>query len=412
MKKNLLCILILLFFLNLSYASRITPVVLAIKKVEHSVVNIRTEQIVKRNINPFFSDPFFGDFFGFNKVYKTQSVGSGFIISKDGIVATNNHVIESASTISVILDNGKQYNAKIIGKDKRLDIALIKIQSKETFKPVTLGNSDDILLGETVIGLGNPYGLNNSVTTGVISNKVRILPNGDYVSLYIQTDTLINPGNSGGPLVNLDGEVIGINSAIYKEAQGIGFSIPINILKRMIKELEKYGHIRKGYLNFFVKENKNGIYISKVFKNSYVYEKGIRENDKILSVAGIPTGNLITFNSLIYGYPPGSSVDIVFQTGNKTKKINVKINNIPEDFGIKFLEEKYGLKFKTEKDFIVITESKIPYYLQEGDVLLAIQDKEINSFKELKLLLNQNIGNSVRLTIYRNKKVFNISIKL
>jgi serine protease Do len=412
MKKIILTPIILIILVTLTFANRITPVVLAIKKVEHAVVNIRTEQIVRRNINPFFSDPFFGDFFGFNKVYKTQSVGSGFIIGKDGIVATNNHVIESATTISVILDNGKQYDAEIIGKDKKLDIALIKIKTDKKFTPVKLGNSDDILLGETVIGLGNPYGLNNSVTTGVISNKIRLLPSGDHVALYIQTDTLINPGNSGGPLVNLDGEVIGINSAIYKEAQGIGFSIPINILKRIVPELKKYGHIRKGYYGFSIKENNNGIYVNEIDKTSKSYKKGIRKNYKILSVAGIPTGDLLTFESLIYSYPPGSSVNISFSKGEKIKTINIKIEEIPENFGLIFLKDKYGLEFKEKNGFIVITKSNIPYYFKKGDTLIAVENKEINKFTDFKKILNQHIGQNITFTVYRNKKVFNISIRL
>jgi serine protease Do len=409
--KKIILITIFIFSSSLLFAGRVTPIVEAIRKVDKSVVNIRTEKTVRRNINPFFNDPFFDDFFGFDRVYKTQSLGSGFIYKENGIVITNYHVIEGATDISVIMSDGTQYKAKLLGSDKKLDIAVLKIISDKKFPFVKLGNSDDIILGESVIAIGNPYGLNNSVTTGVISNKLRVIKSGNSFSVYIQSDALINPGHSGGPLINVEGKVIGINSAIYKQAQGIGFSIPINILKRVEKFLESNRYIPKGNIGFNVKETRYGLLIKKIDTHSDAYKQGLRNNDKIFSVANIPVGTSVAFNDILYSYPPNTKIRIKIKN-NDFKTYKIKVGNFPKNYGLKILESKFGLKLVEKKDYISVVSTNIPAYIQKKDIIIAINNKEINSIGELNDILVNNMGSDIVVTVFRNNGLYQVQLGL
>lgn len=401
-----------LFFTSVVTGERVTPTVKAIQQTEKAVVNIRTEKTVKRQINPFFNDPFFEDFFGFNRVYKTQSVGSGFVYTTDGIVVTNHHVIESASSISVILFDGTQYKATLLGADRTLDIAVLKVDTNKSFSAVNLGNSDDVLLGETVIAIGNPYGLNNSVTTGVISNKLRLLKNNYDTTLYIQTDTLINPGHSGGPLINLDGEVIGINSAIYKEAQGIGFSIPINTFKRVVDNLIQFGEVKKSYSGLTVEERDTGLVISKVNKKSAAYRNGIRKNDRILSLNHIPIGSKKAFDHILYSYPPGNNISVLIHRNGQQVEKTLPLTQFPHRFGIKHIKQKFGLVFREHKDFIEVQKSSIPAYIKKEDILIAINQTELNSLSDLNQILTEQYQRQVVFTLFRDGRVFKLKLEL
>jgi len=410
--KLLFIILFLSIFSQPHASNRITPVVTAIEKTEGSVVNIRTEKIVAQRYNPFFNDPFFNDFFGFNRTYKTRSLGSGFFVKKGGVVVTNYHVTEAASEILIILPNGKQYKADVIGKDKLLDIAILKIKSQEEFPVAKLGDSDNLYLGETIIAMGNPFGLNSSVTTGVISSTNRILKINNGLGFFIQTDALINPGNSGGPLINLDGEVIGINTAIYKNAQGIGFSIPINILKRTLNEFLNYGKIRKSYAGFYTEESKEGLKISGVEKGSPASKSGLKKNDIITKINGIPVVSQDAMKYLIRTYPPNSEIDIGIIRENENIQKMLKLTTFPDNYGLTFIKEKYGLAFTDVTSLITVTQSSIPSYIKKGDVLIAVNGKEINDIKELDKQLIDNIGENITFTLYRGSTTFQITLRL
>jgi len=220
-----------------------------VEKVKHSVVNLFTTQVIKGNplepffgpdspFREFFGDEFFKRFFG-DRPMKTQALGSGFIISEDGYIITNNHVVEKATEIKVKLDNGKEYDAKVVGRDPKTDVALIKVTPSKDFpKPARLGDSDQVNVGAWVMAVGNPFGLGHTVTLGIISAKGRVIGAGPYDD-FLQTDAAINPGNSGGPLFNMEGEVIGINTAIIAQGQGIGFAIPINLVKTLLPQLKE-----------------------------------------------------------------------------------------------------------------------------------------------------------------------------
>ena len=226
----LFCLPFPLFNTYVFAAERITPVVSAVAASRDAVVNIRTEKVIHRNRGDFFGfgDSIFDQFFR-NMMplgdHKTESLGSGVIIDSEGHILTNAHVVDKASRIFIALaDRGPELEAHLVGQDKRIDLAVLKFSEEGSYPFLTPGTSEDLMLGETVIAIGNPLGLGHSITTGIISSTKRRIQSGDrFTSVFIQTDALINPGNSGGPLININGELIGINTAIARQAQGIGF---------------------------------------------------------------------------------------------------------------------------------------------------------------------------------------------
>ncbi|MBW1692833.1 MAG: trypsin-like peptidase domain-containing protein, partial [Deltaproteobacteria bacterium] len=244
---------------------RENAVVRAVRKVSPVVVNISTEFEVRKRTNPFsgfgfdsYFDSFFRDFLdpGFEHRYKRTSLGSGVIIDgKRGFILTNEHVIKKTGTINVVLKDGREFSAQIVGADPDSDLAVLRIASKSQLPGIEMGDSDNIMIGETVFAIGNPFGFSNTVTTGVISATNRSFRVNDTVYHdFIQTDASINPGNSGGPLLNINGELIGINTAIYAKAQGIGFAIPINKAKRIVSDLIKYGEVVHAWIGITVQK--------------------------------------------------------------------------------------------------------------------------------------------------------------
>jgi S1-C subfamily serine protease len=402
-------------------SNRYSPVVDAVKKIENSVVNIRTEKLVRTSVGPFGQETLHGenyinDFFGYDRTYKTQSLGSGFIVKEDGTIITNYHVIESATKIYVITTDNKSYEARLVGGDKILDIAVLKIITAGNFPAVKIGDSDQAMLGETVIAMGNPYGLNSSITTGVISSVKRILNIGNGYSLYIQTDALINPGNSGGPLINLDGEVVGINSAVVQEAQGIGFSIPINTAMRVLPEIQKNGKVTAGYMGFTAKEvkDKDGIslIVTRVEKGSNAEHIGMRPDDRILQVNGLPVSSLLAMSNMLRSYPPGAAVQVVVERGAKTFKGQILLTDYPEGYGISVLRNTFGLTFAQKGDHLVISSNGISTTVQEGDLLIAMNDTEIKDAKHLNSYIMDNIGREIVMTLYRYGQLFRVKFQL
>ncbi len=265
------------------------------------VVSISTEQTVKLPTHPFFDDPFFREFFGapnqrqqqMPKSQKRTGLGSGFIVSSDGYICTNHHVIQGVDKITVAIE-GKSYDAQVIGSDELTDIALIKVKAGDDLKPAFLGNSDDVKVGDWAIAIGNPFGFDKTFTVGVISATGRkdVDFTGSSMSL-IQTDASINPGNSGGPLINIDGEVIGINRMIYSQSGGnigIGFAIPINTAKSILEQLKVYKKVKRGYI---------GVQIVPLTEE-YAKELGLKDNKGAL-VGGIVEGSPADKGGLMVG---------------------------------------------------------------------------------------------------------------
>ncbi|PLX69657.1 MAG: serine protease [Denitrovibrio sp.] len=404
---------------NKKSSNRETPVVKAVRKIEQSVINIRTEKIVTRQ-SPFgggVNNDFFNDFFGFSKTYKTQSLGSGVLIKSDGTIITNYHVVSKATKIFVMLADNQTHEAEYIGGDEIIDIAVLKIKdTNNKFTSAHTGNSDDMMLGETVIAMGNPYGLNSSITTGIVSSTSRVINVGNGYSVFLQTDALINPGNSGGPLVNLDGEVIGINTAIFKEAQGIGFSIPINTVLRVLPEILENGKVRMGYMGFTIEEHKNKeevrLIVTRVERKSNANYIGIEKGDEILEVSGIPVSSLQAMSNMLRSYPPGSSVSVSIKRGDKTLKGKIAISDYPKNYGISVLKNNYGLAFIKKGKFITISASTQTDFFKSGDIIIAINDKEVKSLESLNNLITSSLGEVAILSIYRGSQLIRVKLPL
>ncbi|NLJ73080.1 MAG: PDZ domain-containing protein [Syntrophomonadaceae bacterium] len=313
-----------------------------VEQVSPAVVNIETS--ASANNDEIFNDPFFRYFLGDSYMPKTnitQGIGTGFIISEDGYVVTNQHVVDKADTIIVNIDSTEKYNASIIGQDYELDLAVLKIEADKKFATLKMGDSDKIRVGEWVIAIGNPYGLDHTVTAGLISAKGRPIniENRVYKNL-IQTDAAINPGNSGGPLLDTNGQVIGINTAVNANAQGIGFAIPINTAKEVLDELITEGKIIRPYIGIWFQAvdqqiadylgiAKEGVIISTVNPNSPASKSGLKKYDIILSINDTKITNTDMVNEIIAKKKVNDTITIKIWREGKHYDINVQLAEKP-----------------------------------------------------------------------------------
>lgn len=321
-----------------------------VEKIKPAVVNISTTKVVRAggrgHGSPFgddFFDRFFGGddfmkkFFGDNpREYKQRSLGSGFIITKDGYIFTNNHVVEKADKIKVRLSNGKEYDAKVIGRDAKIDIALIKINATNSLPVADLGDSDKLRVGDWVLAIGNPFGLEQTVTQGIVSAKGRVIGSGPYDN-FIQTDASINPGNSGGPLFNLEGKVIGINTAIVAHGQGIGFAIPVNMAKDIYNDLKSKGKVTRGWLGISVQDitediaanmgikEREGALVADVVKGDPAEKAGLKTGDVIIEIDGKKVHDTNELLRIVAGVPVGKSVTVKALRDGKVQNFNVTV---------------------------------------------------------------------------------------
>jgi serine protease Do len=341
---------------SLSPAKTVSPdfVELA-KKLKPTVVNIRTAKVIKprplqqrpRMQSPF--DNFFEDFFGqFNgqmpqqRQRREQSLGTGFIISQDGYILTNNHVVSGADEVMVKLSDGREIRGEIKGADEKLDLALIKVSDKEVFHAADLGDSDALDVGEWVMAIGNPFGLSQTVTAGIVSAKGRVIGNGPYDD-FIQTDASINPGNSGGPLFSAQGKVIGINTAIIAGGQGIGFAIPINMAKGIIAQLRDSGKVTRGYLGVrfqpltadlaksFGLESEKGALVSNVEKETPAEKAGMKAGDVILEYDGRPINESNELPRYVAATPVDKKVPVVVFRDGRKQELFVVVGKLKGD---------------------------------------------------------------------------------
>ena len=315
------------------------------KEVSPAVVNISTTQTVKLNRprmrSPFGQqDPFeefFNNYFGrMPREQKNKSLGSGFIVSQDGYILTNNHMVEKADEVTVTLLDKEEFKAKIIGTDPKIDIALIKIDAKKKLPHVALGDSDRLEVGEWVVAIGNPFGLGHTVTAGIVSAKGRIIGSGPYDD-YIQTDASINFGNSGGPLFNLKGEVIGINTAIIQGGQGIGFAIPIQLAKSVLEQLKEKGKVTRGWLGVYIQrltpeaaENlglsgRHGALVSDVTSGGPAEKAGIRSGDVIIGFNGKEIRDEHDLPQAVASAKPGKAANVRLLREGKEMTVTVTI---------------------------------------------------------------------------------------
>jgi serine protease Do len=325
------------------------------EKVHSGVVNIQVTKKIK-NVdygfrrfpgNPFGDQNPFGDFFEpFSeenppRSFEQRGVGSGFVMSREGTILTNNHVVEEADQIKVKLANGKEYDGKVAGRDPKTDLALIKIKASSDLQPLNLGNSDELKVGSWVVAVGSPFGLEQTVTAGIVSAKGRVIGSGPYDN-FIQTDASINPGNSGGPLINMKGEVVGINTAIIASGQGIGFAIPINMAKEIASQLQEKGHVTRGWLGVSIQEltpelaksfalkEKKGALVAQVVSASPAEKAGIEQGDVIVEFDGKEVSDSKDLPRMVASTPVGKAVTIKLSRNGKVLDRQVKVGEMEE----------------------------------------------------------------------------------
>ena len=418
-----------------------------------SVVNISTTQVITTRTNPFpfefppgspFEDMFRD--FGEPQQRRTSALGSGFIIDADGIVVTNNHVIQGAEDIFVTVNGEKEYEAEVVGADPLSDIAVLKIKSKEKFSPVNFGNSDKARVGDWVIAIGNPFGLGGTVTSGIISARNRSIGLSRYED-YIQTDASINSGNSGGPLFDMNGNVIGINTAILGQSGsiGIGFSIPSNSAKKVINQLIEFGETKRGWLGVRIQtvtkeiaevenlDEPRGALVASVADGSPSEKGGIKSGDIILEFDGKRINEMSELPKIVAETDVGSTVNVKVWRNKRevTKKIVLGRLETSEDFKPQLKREEKpkqtrieGLKIEvrpiSEKDIadrklpqttsgVVITkiENDSPVnYLNVNDIIIEAQKRNINTAGDLNNVVNSAMRSSektILIVIYNNQ---------
>ncbi len=323
---------------------------LAAKQAD-SVVNISTTKMVRGQRPQGFGFPpgspfedFFQDFFQNMPPQERHALGTGFIISSDGYIVTNNHVVDSADEVLVKMRNGKEYEAKVIGVDPKLDIGLLKVDAKG-LKAVKMADSDKLRVGDWVVAIGNPFGLEQTVTAGIVSAKGRVIGSGPYDD-FIQTDAAINPGNSGGPLFNSRGEVVGINTAIYSRSggnNGIGFAIPINLARSVLDDLRETGHVTRARLGVHISDvdkatqealglkTREGALVPQVEAGSAADKAGIRAGDVIVSLDGVAIHKAHDLPIRVARHAPGDKVKVGIIRDGKPRTITVKVEAMPEE---------------------------------------------------------------------------------
>ncbi len=314
----------------------------------HGVVHVKTYYEQRHSNNPFqFNDPWgglFGSPFGQQQPQQVEASGSGVIITDDGYIATNNHVIENADKVLVTLNDKREYSAKVIGRDPTTDLALLKIDEKG-LPFINYGNSDDVKVGQWVLAVGNPFNLTSTVTAGIISAKgrnINILQGNTKIESFIQTDAAVNPGNSGGALVNTSGELIGINSAIASNTgsyTGYSFAIPVNIVKKVIGDLLEFGTVQRAFIGISIADidsklaeekgikNIKGVYVAGLTDGGAAQEAGVREGDVITKVGDVPVNSSSELQEQVSRFRPGDHVNVSLTRGEAEKSLTIVLKN-------------------------------------------------------------------------------------
>lgn len=416
--KNLILILVLVsnYLFSSNPFLRRNQVVEVVEKVSEAVVNISAEKVIKRSISPF-EDLFFDFFSPFQNLYKVENLGTGVITNPSGIIITNYHVIEGAQNIKITTLKGDVFSAEVLGTDENSDLAILKIkETKQNLPAAPLGTSKDLMIGESVIAIGNPMGLSNTVTTGVISALKRKVKgeSGTIYSDFIQTDAAINPGNSGGPLLNILGEVIGINTAIIKNAQGIGFAIPIDRAKKILKDIIKYGEVKPVFCGLTFEKESN------IVKNvlSVSPFSSIKKGDKILSINNVEIRDRNDFYSEIYNYNEGEKVNITAIRDGAKKEFSFTLSKPPENIGEIILKESVGILVEETRKGLkvkkVLSGSQADKIgIDPGDFILGINGYKTENLKDANRIIQKNLDkDSIILYIYHGYETYKITFEL
>lgn len=397
-------------------AQRRTPVVEVVQRCRDAVVNISTTRTVR--VRTLGRDPLDEIFnFGFSRPrsvdQKIESVGSGFIVHESGLLITNAHVVAQASDIRVLFANGRQFPAELVSIDRRHDLAVLQIQSSESMPYIHLGRSDDLMIGETVVAIGNPVGLGHTVTSGIVSALNRDISalsrdergnNQIELNQLIQTDASINPGNSGGPLLNVNGDLIGINTAIRGDAQNIGFAIPVNRLRELLPQmldLERQQRVRFG-----MRVGGDSAEVDQVRAGTPADKAGVRPRDRLVSMNGKPLRDTIDFYVRLRDHSAGEALRFDVQRDGRTLQLQVPIEPLPPPDGAKLARQYLGAGILRVPEKL-LQENQVPQYaklmvedvvrgqladrigIHRGDFLIAIGQTPVRSMEELGMALEQ-----------------------
>lgn len=414
----------------------------AAERSVHAVVHVKVSS--KVDVHQYHSNPFFEWFYGDRGQGQGQGnqqpevregAGSGVVISDDGYIVTNNHVIDGADDIQVILNDNRQYKAKLIGTDPTTDVALLKIE--ETNLPfLKYGNSDALKLGEWVLAVGNPFNLTSTVTAGIVSAKSRNIGINQAdmsIESFIQTDAAVNPGNSGGALVNMNGQLIGINTAIASRTgsySGYSFAIPVSIVKKVVSDLKTYGQVQRALLGVSIGDVNSevakkydldkieGVFVAGVSENSGAEEAGIKKEDVIISIDGVPVNSTSQLQEQVSKHSPGDVVKILIKRDNKPKQFKVTLRNMQGNTGIvkasddEILGAKFGDLTENEKYQLQISHGiKITDLgkgklkdagLKDGFIITEVNKKEVDSVNDFRRIINQADGGVLIEGMYPN----------
>jgi len=416
--------------------------------VKPAVVNISMSQTVHMRNMPFFDDPFFRQFFGDRgtpRDYKQRGLGSGVIVAKDGYIVTNYHVVRNADEIKVRLSDKREFKGKVVGADAKTDLAVVKIDAGN-LPVLPLGDSDKIKVGDMVIAVGNPFGLSQTVTSGIVSAKGRAdVGLADYED-FIQTDAAINPGNSGGALVNIMGELIGINTAIVSSTggnQGVGFAIPSNMVKTVMESLIKKGKVVRGWLGVSIQpltpdlakelgiKSEKGVLVADVVEDGPAAKAGLQRGDVITKIDGKDVSDVSALKNLVASIPPGREAKVEFLRGGETKTAavtiaemtaqqqkmlgqaenqfkGVSVQNLTPD-----IRRQLGVAGRIRGVVVtdVAQDSPAAGILAQGDVIMEINRKKIASVSDFSSAVSAvKSGQRALVLVYRNGSTLYITM--
>ena len=391
-----------------------------LEQVNPAVVNIATYATVQSR-NPLLDDPFFRRFFNVprNRTHRTQSAGSGVVVDAGaGYIVTNNHVVDNASEIEVVLNDNRSYEAEIVGVDKSTDLAVIKVNS-EDLPPINYGNSESINIGEWVLAIGNPYEFRSTVTAGIVSAKgrnINILGGGTSIESFIQTDAAVNPGNSGGALVNLNGELVGINTAIASPSgafAGYSFAVPVTLVKKVVGDLVEYGKVQRALLNIQIADVNaqvaeqfdldvlRGVYVSNVINGGAADRAGIEQGDVIVAIDGKSVNNVAQLQESVAIKRPGDKITVEFIRDGRNKQVEATLRNMENTFAVVEAKDEFEIEGATFSEVsasvkedlgigggVQITELRDGKWreirMREGFIITNIDNEEIETIDDLK----------------------------
>ncbi len=406
---------------------RRTPIVEAVERVGPSVVNISAEHLVRARQTPF--DLFFGDQ---PRARRSESLGSGVILDASGVVVTNDHVVSGASRIWVTTSDGREHEAEVLGADADNDIAVLKVEAKG-LKAVRTGSATDLMIGEPVIAIGNPLGLSNTVTTGILSAVHRTVPGdqGRVYSDFLQTDAAINPGNSGGALVNALGELIGINTAIVGGANTIGFAIPIDRVRKIADDLLLFGEVKSAWIGVRgvtltigggersrTTARGVGFELRKVWPGSPAEAAGLKSGDVVIAADGKPVASREDWDTALAAVSPGRTVSLGVRRAAGERTVVVTAARAPSDIGLQVLHRDVGLKVAPGRRGLSVTDvvPRSPAErkgIEPGDTVLAVNGQKAASAEEVSKAIESGWSRSgLVLVVGRSGAAYTLTFPL